>query len=377
MRVSVDATALLDRPTGVGVFVGELVHGLAGAARSERIVPEAFAVSVRARRLRTRVPAGIGVRARPVPARPVRSLWRHGDRPTAADLGAIGEIVHGPNHVVPPAPGAVEIVTVHDLTAVHHPHLCTPEVLAWPGLLDRAVRRGAWVHTPTAAVAAEVRERWPLAADRVVAIHHGIRRPTPVGADVAAAQAAVGRHIAGAERYVLALGTVEPRKNLPAVVRAFERVAADRPDVGLVVAGPDGWGIDEFVEVWHGSPFRRRIRRVGWVDAAMRTALIRGASVVAQASVYEGFGFVPLESLVLGTPVVATRIAAVLEVTGDAARLVEPGDDDAFAAGLAGVLDDPSIAEPQLERGRAVIDRLDWARTIREMIALYRRARAG
>src|SRR5699024_7355075 len=100
---------------------------------------------------------------------------------------------------------------------------------------------------------------------------------------------------------------------LRSLVRAFELLAATDADLHLVIAGPDGWGTDEFVRIWHASPFRRRIRRVGWVGDAMRTVLLSGASVVAYPSLYEGFGLVPLESLALGIPVVATRIEAIEE----------------------------------------------------------------
>lgn len=378
VRVDVDATALLDPPTGVGVFVRELVAGLADRARRGEIETGAFAVSTRAGRLAPVVPRGVSVASpRPVPARLMRAAWARVDRPTAGFFGVRGEIVHGPNHVVPPAPDAVEIITIHDLTAVRYPHLCTPAVREWPVVFERAVRRGVWVHTPSRAVAREVVERWPAVADRVVAIPHGIRRPSPVDERTVRVREAVGGRLAGSDRYVLALGTVEPRKDLVSLVRAFEAVAETDPGLRLVVAGPDGWGTDEFVRVWRSSPFRRRIRRIGWVGDAMRTALLRGASLVAYPSLYEGFGLVPLEALALGVPVVATRIDAIEEVTGDAARLVEPGDVDGLAEAIASVLDDPAGVAEMLTRGVERVDALRWDDTIDAMVAFYRRALSG
>lgn len=377
MRVAIDATSLLDRPTGVGVFTRELVDGLAAVRDAEGLDLSVFAVSWRGRDgLAGAVPPGVAVRARPVPARLARPLWARSDHPSAAWLGGRADVVHGPNHVVPPGGGAAEGVTVHDLTAVHFPELCTPDVRAWPALLDRAVQRGAWIHTPTRFVADEARQRWPAAAARVVAIPHGLRRPPEVDAATAAAQAAAGARLAGAERYVLALGTVEPRKDLVGLVAAFDAVAAELDDVVLVIAGPDGWGTDEFVAAWEASPFRRRIRRIGWIDAAARTALTRGASVVAYPSRYEGFGFVPLEALAVGTPVVATAVGAVEEVTGDAAVLVPPGDRDALADALRAVLVDPgSVAvTDRLARGRVRLDALTWDRATAGFVDLYRRA---
>lgn len=352
----------------MGVFVREL---LAGLAPRPEVDPSVFAVSWRGRDgLAAAVPPGVAVSSRPVPARLARPAWARSGFPSATWLGGPADVVHGPNHVVPPGGGAAELVTIHDLTAVRFPEMCTADVLRWPALLDRAVARGAWVHTDTEAVADEVRAGWPAVADRVVAIPLGVRRP-PAAHD--RSSAAVGRRLAGADRYVLAVGTVEPRKDLPSLVAAFDRLAGDDRDLRLVVAGPDGWGVDEFVAARDRARHRRRIVRLGWVDDDQRLALLRGATVVAYPSRYEGFGLVPLEALAVGTPVVATRLPAIEEITGDGARLVEPGDADALAEALAETWLDPAAAAERVRRGQARVDALTWDRTIDAMVDLYRR----
>lgn len=372
LRVAVDATSLLDRLTGVGVFVQELLAGLGALPEERGIDVSTFAVSWRGRqRLADAVPAGVGVLSRPVPARLARPLWARGMGPEASWLGGACDVVHGPNHVVPPDSQAAEVVTVHDLTALRYPEMCTPDVLRWPQLLTRSVKRGAWIHTPTEAVAEEVRERWPMAADRVVAIHHGVTAPAPEQPETSAA---AGRRLAGAEQYVLALGTVEPRKDLPTLVAAFDRIAAANPKLVLVVAGPDGWGTDEFLAARDAAVNRGRIRRLGWVNQDQRSALLRGATVLAYPSVYEGFGFVPLEALSVGTPVVASRLASIEEVTGDAALLVAAGDPDALAQALTAVIDGSDDAPARMRTAEAVLADLTWPRAITEFLDLYRRA---
>lgn len=372
IRVAVDATSLLDRPTGVGVFVRSLLEGL--AVRDDVDV-STFAVSWRGRdRLPSVVPEGIGVRSRPVPARLARPLWARSEHPSARWLAGSCDVVHGPNHVVPPGGGAAELVTVHDLTAVRFPDMCNADVLRWPPLLDRSIARGTWVHTDTDAVADEVRDRWPTVAERVVTVRPGVDVPEPAAVEAARGR---GRHLAGSDRYVLAVGTVEPRKDLPGLVAAFDEVAATDPDLRLVVAGPDGWGVDEFVAAWVGSPHRRRIVRLGWVSAEDRLGLLTDATVLAYPSRYEGFGFVPLEALAVGTPVVATAVPAVVEVTGDAALLVEPGDVDALAGGLAEVLAGGFGVDDRTARGAARFEDLRWDRFADEMVELYRRIVTG
>jgi glycosyltransferase involved in cell wall biosynthesis len=371
LRVSVDITSLLRSMTGVGVFARELVDGL--AARDD-IDLSVFAVSWRGRGgLAAAAPPGARVHARPVPARLARAAWSQFDLPSARQLVGRVDVVHGPNFVVPPGGGAAEVVTVHDLTALHHPEMCTPDVLEWPGLLRRAIRRGAWIHTVSGFVAEEVRAAFPEAGERVVAVPNGIALPPPAEAT---SDAAAGRFLAGGQRYVLALGTVDPRKDLPSLVRAFTEIGATDPDLRLVIAGADGLGSGALDDAIAASSLARRIVRLGQIDDHKRLALLRGAAVVAYPSVYEGFGLVPLEAMAVGTPVVTTAAGAVPEVVGDAALVVPVGDSGALAHALRQVLDDEALAQDLADAGEARVLAFPWSATVAGLVALYRRAAA-
>jgi glycosyltransferase involved in cell wall biosynthesis len=306
-----------------------------------------------------------------MPARLARWAWQRGSLPTAPMLAGPVDVVHGPNFVVPPGGGAREVVTVHDLTALHHPEMCTPDVLAWPGLVRRALRRGAWVHTVSEFVADEVRTAFPDAGDRVVAVPNGIRRPSPADAS---SDEATGRRIAGGDRFLLALGTVEPRKDLPSLVAAFDLLAGDDADLRLVIAGAPGLAAPALDAAVAASPHRDRIVRRGTVPDAERLALLRGASVVVYPSLYEGFGLVPLEAMAVDTPVVSTATGAIPEVVGDAALLVAPGDVDALAGAVAEVLGDEDLRARLVADGQRRVDRYRWEDTVEGLVALYRSA---
>ncbi|HRW36320.1 MAG: glycosyltransferase family 4 protein [Acidimicrobiales bacterium] len=369
VRVGFDATSLLEPLTGVGTVADALLRGL--AARSD-VEVHAFAVSWRGRgRLADAVPAGATVHGRPLPARLARMAWAHADHPTVGALVGRVDVVHGPNFVVPPGGRAAEVVTVHDLTALRFPEMCTPDVLEWPGLLRRALRRGAWVHAVSASVADEVREAFPEAGERVVAVPNGLAPPLPEGP---ATDAAAGRALAGAERYVLALGTVEPRKDLPTLVAAFDALAAADASLRLVVAGADGLAADELAAAVAAAAHGDRVVRRGRVDDHQRAALLRGASVLAYPSRYEGFGLVPLEAMAVGTPVVATRVGAIAEVAGEAALLVPERDRDALADALHAVLHDPLIAERLIDDGTSRAAAFTWDAAVDGVVELYRRA---
>ena len=318
----------------------------------------------------TSLPRGIDVVGRPMAARPLRQAWRRSDHPRIQRWTGPIDVVHGPNFVVPPAGPAAELVTVHDLTCIRFPELCTADTLEYPALIRRAVRRGATIHTVSAFVADEVRDAFSVDGDRVVVIPNGVR-PPPEGEGT---DAATGHQLAGGTRYLLAVGTVEPRKDLPLLVEAFDRLAGDGDDeLRLVIAGADGWGAEALGAAIARSPFRSRIVRLGWVTEAQRAALIRGAAAAVFPSVYEGFGLPPLDAMAIGTPVIATAVGAVPEVVGDAAELVPGGDPDALADAIHRVLTDPDRAEQLRRRGHERAGRYDWDATADQLVGLYRR----
>ena len=363
MRIAFDATALLDPPTGVGVFTARVLDGL--DARPD-VDPVAYAASWRGRhRLPAVVPPSVRTTSRPIPARPARALWQRLDGPPIDWWTGRVDVVHGPNFVVPPSRSGAEVVTVHDLTTVHHRRLCHRDTLVFPDLVQRAIDRGALVHTVSEYVADEVRHHFDVDPTAVVAVHNGVDRPD---------ERPTGPSPVGPAPYVLALGTIEPRKDLPGLVQAFDSIAADHPELRLVVAGAGGWGVEAFDTSVARARHRDRILRLGRVDDDQRRALLAGALALAYPSLYEGFGLPPLEAMAAGTPVVATRAGALPEVLGDAAVLVDVGDVDGLAAGLAQVIDDEALRVDLEARGRSRAARYEWDRCVDGLIDLYRRA---
>lgn len=369
MRVAVDATALLGRPTGVGVMTREVIRGL--AARPD-VVASAFALSWRGRGdLQGQLPPGVRAVRRPMAARPLRTAWLKADLPPIEAWTGTVDVVHGPNFVVPPARRAVRVMTIHDLTFVRYPELCTRDTLGYPPLIRRAVAGGAWVHAVSDFVAAEVVETFGVATDRVVVVPNG-----GIG-DPVAGDPARGQERAGSATYVLAVGTVEPRKDLPTLVRAFASLDPDAPDdLHLVIAGPDGWGVDALqLAIDECDPdTRSRIRRLGWVDDDVRADLLAGAAALAYPSLYEGFGIVPLEAMAAGTPVVTTTVGALPETVGDAALLVAPHDVDALSGALQQVLTDDDLRAELIRKGHHRVRSFSWTATTDGIVDLYQRA---
>ena len=364
MRIALDATPLLGVRTGVGRYVEQLLRAL--AAGGDGLVATAFTLRG-AGRLPAAVPAGVAVRHRPVPARVLRELWARAELPPVEWLAGRADVFHGTNFVLPPVRRTAGVVTVHDLSYLRTPETVAADSLRYRALVPRSLRRAAVVCTPSAAVADEVRAEYGLPADRVAV--------TPLGVDeswLATEPPAAGWLAARGlpERYLLFVGSLEPRKGLPALLSAYRELRATDSGVPpLVLAGPPGWGpaLDR-TGLLPGS-----VLAPGYLDAPALRGAVAGAACLAFPSVYEGFGLPPLEALACGTPVVASDLPVTREVLGAQATLVPVGDTAALAAALATALSGDGGPAARAAR-RAHAATFTWARCAATTRSAYDRA---
>jgi glycosyltransferase involved in cell wall biosynthesis len=285
-------------------------------------------------------------------------------------------VLHATNYLTPPS-ALPTLVSIYDCSFVRYPELCTPEVQAFEPIVRRALRRGATVHTGSEFVGDEIEEIFGgrlRAAGRLVVIPLGV----PALGDTSDMPAGLAAQLDGAP-FVLAIGTLEPRKNFAHLVGAFgelvRRNATDRDRLRLVIAGHDGPArpaIDDAVARLP-EPARSRVLLAGGVTDAARRALLERATVLAYPSIYEGFGFPVLEAMSMGVPVVAARAGSIPEVAGDAALLVEPTDEQALAHELERVLTDDATRAELIGRGRDRVRAFSWDDTARSLVSCYRR----
>jgi glycosyltransferase involved in cell wall biosynthesis len=299
---------------------------------------------------------------------------RRGPPPPGFDL------LHSVRTPLPPRPGspaAVRVLTVHDLIPLQHPEWmyqgAEAEVRA---MVESVEPEHDFAIVNSASTGADLATLHPLAPERIfvtpLAADRGVFYPVESPAALVEVRARCG---ISDGPYLLSLCTVEPRKNLPQLIRAFAAIA-DRPpfrNIQLILVGPTGWKSEEvFASLAEGGGWRDRVRLTGFLPDADLAALYSGAAAFVYPSLYEGFGLPVLEAMQCGTAVITSSTSSLPEVAGDAADYVDPTDEPALVEALARVLSDPShraIRRRQaLERARL----FSWERTAELTVTAYR-----
>lgn len=361
--VALDGAPLLGRRTGIGTYTANL---LAALAERESLQVTAFAVTLRGGARPPDLPARARWRHLRMPARGARAWWSRFDRPALDLLGGRCEVAHGTNFYLPPPGRAAGVLTIHDLAYLHFPELVHPATLAYREQVPQSLRRAAVVLTPTGAVRDEVLDAYRVEPERVLVSPLGVDPSwTAEQADDPQLRARLG---IGAD-YLLAAGTLEPRKGIRDLLAAYRQLRAARPDCPqLVLAGPVGWG-DELGP--DGPP--AGVVLTGYLSGAELRALMGGAALFVFPSRYEGFGLPPLEALAAGTPVVASDLPTSREVLAEHARYFPVGSVQDLTAEVAAALADPPDAARR-DRDRAYAAEWTWDRCADATVAGYRLA---
>ncbi len=285
------------------------------------------------------------------------------------------DLLHHAGGVIPPGPGVARtpaVLTIHDLQPLVMPEHFSAVKRRWLAtMLPRSARRARVVLTPSDPASASVVERLGIAPDRVLTVPHGIEAGSPVPAE---RLAEVRERYRLGDRVVLYPAITYPHKDHATLVRAFARVAGDRPDLTLVLVGGPGPSEGEVAGVIRASGMGAQVRRTGRVPWSDLDALYAAATVVAVPSRFEGFGAPALEAMAAGVPLLAADATALPWVVRDGGRLVPPGDVAAWAGALADLVDDPVARERLSAAGRARAGAFTWDRSATALAAGYRRA---
>jgi glycosyltransferase involved in cell wall biosynthesis len=277
--------------------------------------------------------------------------------------GASFDVAHSLHPLLMPARRAAQVVTIHDLNFLRHPERTRAEIRRdYPALARAHAHRADRIIAVSRFTASEIQRLLDVAAD-----HISVSAPGRPDWQPRATQPRDG--------YVLFFGTLEPRKNVGALLDAYEWLAAKRPDTPqLLLAGRATEQSQPWLDRIQRSPLKGLARHVGYIAPERRYDLYAGARLLVQPSFEEGFGLPVLEAMTVGVPVVGANAGAIPEVGGDAVQLVAPTDPGAIGAAIERLLDDEALVSECISRGFARASTYSWTRTAEKTIDAYQKA---
>lgn len=366
MKIGIDIQTVIVRPTGVGRYTAGFARALAALGGEESYRLFYFDFRRRGGTLGITDPRFDVRPIRFIPGRVYYSLAESIGFPDISLFAGRCDLYHFPNFIIPPCARGKAVVTVHDLSFARFPQY------AEEGNLKRLEKRfGATLARADAIITVsqfskrELVELYGLSPDRVMVTSHGVSiqpRPRPA------------RPLPFP--YFLFIGTIEPRKNLETLLEAW-RILKGRSGAHwthrLFVVGHHGWRCKPAKEQAREKGVDADVIVLDYVRDEELPNLYGAAEALVYPSLYEGFGFPPLEAMACGTPVIASTAPAIPEVVGDAAILCDPRDAEGFAEAMLRVRDDAALRERLTARGLARAGQFTWERTARETLALYRK----
>jgi glycosyltransferase involved in cell wall biosynthesis len=369
VQVCLDIQPAVSQRAGVGRYTLELARHLAALNEPDVKLSLVYFDFLRNARLHGLPPAALRP-VRWIPGRAVQFCWKKIGWPAYSRFSGSADVYHFPNFIVPPLGRDKRcVVTIHDMSFMRYPEYAEERNLSYLSarIRDTAKRADAVIAVSDFS-AREISDLLRVPKERIRTIPEGIDPAfspcSPEERDRVLSELGITRP------YILTVGTVEPRKNLPFLVKVFDRLKDYDGD--LVIAGMPGWKCEPSFAAIRQSERAGRIRYLRYVPDSSLGGLYGGADVFVTTSFYEGFGFPPLEAMACGTTVVSSAGGSLPEVLGDGGVVLHSFDADLWAGRLRSLLQDPARRAQWAEAGRRRAARFTWQAAAEATMRLYR-----
>ncbi|MCB1070551.1 MAG: glycosyltransferase family 4 protein [Verrucomicrobia bacterium] len=367
MKVCIDIQSAIAQRAGVGRYTRTLVEHLS----RQRSPQDALSLFYFDFRRRGGAPACLGATERAIhliPGRVVQRAWKSLEWPPFNWFAGKADVYHFPNFILPPLTRGKSVVTIHDVAFLRYPETIEERNLRYlTRLMRKTVERADRIITVSEFTAREIQQLLGVPKEKCAAIPSGLDDAFVPARDEACRRFREQHHLP--RPYLLTVGTLEPRKNIPFLVYLFESLDSD---IDLVIAGMKGWKTEPILHRIETSIRRNRIHYLDYVADEDLPALYTGAEAFLFPSLYEGFGFPPLEAMRCRTPVISSCTSSLPEVLGDAAILAEPYDVEAWLEAISKVLGDSAFRTTLKAAGEARAAQFTWSETARRTWDVYR-----
>ena len=364
MRIGIDARLVFYNRAGIGEYIIQLAQALARIKSTEDKL-----ILLQSRKDKTSIVTGNGICR--------KSLWTPSHN--RFEQSALGfeisrvklDLLHSPDFIPPFRRNCKSVITIHDLAFLLYPHFLTKESARYYGQIDQAWRRTDHIIAVSEATKQDSIKMLGVPEKKITVIHEAanpIYRPMP--RDEAARY--IQQRYKIENDFILFVSTIEPRKNLPGLLQAFRRLRDDyKRDELLVLAGANGWLWEEVYETVTRLNLEDHVAFLGRVPLEDLVYLYNSAKLMVHPSFYEGFGLPPLEAMTCGTPTIVSNTAALPEVVGDAALMIDPHDLQGLTVAMMRVLTEPELWKDLATKGLKRASLFSWKKAAHRTLDVY------
>lgn len=369
MRIAFDATAAPPQPVGAGNYILQMAQALSRLGAELELV--VFAQKTGTQSLRLTNTPKVKLIVQP-DRKPVERLaWEQVRLPGLLRKEGI-DLLHSPHYTLPVLSKGPVVVTIHDCSFFRYPQLhLAGKRLFFRTFIHLSARRGAALIAVSESTRRELLHFVRISPQKIHTVHEGVSPDFHPIRDDQRIQTVRARYDLPQD-FILFVGLIEPRKNLPDLLRAVKIVSKQHGNLQLVIAGRLGWKTREVFELLERLDLKSRIRLTGYIPQDDLPVLYNMSRFLVYPSQYEGFGLPVLEAMACGTPVITTQVSSMPEVAGDVGLLVPAGDVDALAQGIQRLWQDSALRRVMSDRGVQRAAGFTWERAARQTLEVYR-----